>query len=122
MEIKTKTINKNKWTFVNEYWETSYAWGHKTNIIKNSYDYGAHKVRYYNRTWECYTYQTCMYGALNEVKQMELNRYIDNYKYENNITRFKRGEKQKVIEEFNNSELGQELQVLYDSIRLRDFD
>ena len=122
MEIRRKNINGNNWELVNEYWETSYAWGHKTTIIKNGYDYGTHKVRYYNRTWECYTYQTCMSGAVEKIKEEELQRFINNYKYTNNITRFKRGQKEKVIEEFNNSELGKELQELKDAIKERSFD
>lgn len=122
MEIRRKNINGNNWELVNEYWETSYAWGHKTTIIKNGYDYGTHKVRYYNRTWETYTYQTCMYGAIETIKEEELQRFIDSYKYKNNITRFKRGEKQKVIEDFNNTELGKELQELHDAVKYRNFD
>lgn len=122
MEIRRKNINGNNWELVNEYWETSYAWGHKTTIIRNGYDYGTHKVRYYNRTWEMYTYQTCMSGAIETIKEEELQRFIDSYKYKNNITRFKRGEKQKVIEDFNNTELGKELQELKNSVKNRDFD
>lgn len=122
MEIRRKNINGNNWELVNEYWETSYAWGHKTTIIRNGFDYGTHKVRYYNRTWESYTYQTCMYGAIETIKEEELQRFIDSYKYNNNITRFKRGEKQKVIEDFNNSELGKELQELHDAVKYRNFD
>ena len=122
MEIRRKNINGNNWELVNEYWETSYSWGHKTTIIRNGYDYGTYKVRYYNRTWECYTYQTCMYGAIEKTKEEELQRFIDSYKYKNNITRFKRGEKQKVIEDFNNTELGKELQELHDAVKYRNFD
>ena len=122
MEIRRKNINGNNWELVNEYWETSYAWGHKTTIIRNGFDYGTHKVRYYNRTWEMYTYQTCMSGAIETIKEEELQRFIDSYKYKNNITRFKRGEKQKVIEDFNNTELGKELQELKNSVKNRDFD
>lgn len=122
MEIRRKNINGNNWELVNEYWETSYSWGHKTTLIRNGYDYGTHKVRYYNRTWESYTYQTCMYGAIETIKEEELQRFIDSYKYKNNITRFKRGEKQKVIEDFNNTELGKELQELHDAVKYRNFD
>ena len=122
MEIRRKNINGNNWELVNEYWETSYSWGHKTTIIRNGFDYGTNKVRYYNRTWESYTYQTCMSGAIEKTKEEELQRFIDSYKYKNNITRFKRGEKQKVIEDFNNTELGKELQELKNSVKYRNFD
>lgn len=122
MEIRRKNINGNNWQFVNEYWETSYAWGHKTTILKNGYDYEPYKVRYYNRTWESYTYQTCMRGALGNLKNQELEHYIRRYKDNNGITRFKKGEKEKVIEEFNNTELGKELEILKQAIEERSFD
>lgn len=122
MEIRRKNINGNNWELVNEYWETSYSWGHKTTIIRNGYEYLTRKVRYYNRTWEYYTYQTCMYGALEELKQEELQLYIDRFKQDNNITRFKKGQKEKVIQDFNNTELGKELQELYNAIKDRNFD
>lgn len=122
MEIRRKNINGNNWELVNEYWETSYSWGHKTTIIKNGYDYGTHKVRYYNRTWESYTFQSCMSGAISELEETELQNYIDRYKEKNGISRFKKGQKEKVIQEFNNTELGKELEILKDAIRERSFD
>lgn len=122
MEIRRKNINGNNWQLVNEYWETSYAWGHKTTILRNNYDYGSHKVRYYNRTWERYTYETCMNGAINEIKELELSNYIRRFKEKNGISRFKKGQKEKVIEEFNNTEIGKELQALKDAIELKEFD
>lgn len=128
MEIRKKTINKGQvnectWTFVNEYWETRNAWGHRTNILRNNYDYGInHKVRYYNRTWEMYTYQTCMRGALAELKEQELEYYIKQYKDLHNIERFKKGQKEQVIEKFNNTEIGKELEILKQAIEERSFD
>lgn len=122
MEIRRKNINGNNWELVNEYWETYNSWGHKTTIIRNGYDFGTHKVRYYNRTWESYTYQTCMLGAIETIKEDELQRFINDYKYKNNITRFRKNEKQKVIEDFNNTELGIELQELKNSVKEKNFD
>lgn len=122
MEIRRKNINGNNWELVNEYWETSYSWGHKTTIIKNGYDYGTHKVRYYNRTWESYTFQSCMSGAISELEETELQNYIDRYKEKNGISRFKKGQKEKVVQEFNNTELGKELEILKGAIRERSFD
>ena len=122
MEIRRKNINGNNWQLVNEYWETSRAWGHKTTIIRNGYDCGSRKVRYYNRTWEMYTYQTCMRGALSELKEQELSYYIRQYKERNGIERFKKGQKEQVIEEFNNTELGKELEILKQAIEERSFD
>ena len=122
MEIRRKNINGNKWELVNEYWETYNSWGHKTTIIRNGYDYGTHKVRYYNRTWESYTYQTCMSSAILGLQKEEIDKYIQRYKEKNNITRFRKGEKQQVIREFKDTELGIELQELKNSVKEKNFD
>ena len=122
MEIRTKkTKSGNTYKFVNESWSNSNGWGHKTTIIRNSYDYEPHKVRYYNRTWESYTFQTCMSGAVNELREKELQRFIDNYKYSNNIDRFKKGQKQEVEKLFEETEIAQDLKELKEAIRDRKF-
>jgi len=97
MEIRTKVINGNKWQFVNESWSTNNAWGHRTNVFKNGLEIEEHKSRYYNRTWESYTFQSCMFGAISEIEYKEKIRFVDNYKYENNIDRFKKGQKDEVL-------------------------
>lgn len=92
MEIRRVNGKKgNKIELVNESWSTSRSWGHKTNVIINDFDYGKYKVRYYNRTWENYTFQSCMRGAIAKVMRYNITRYLENYKYTNNITRFKKG-------------------------------
>lgn len=121
MEIRTLKIGKDIWQLVNESWENSYAWGHKTNILKNGIEWGEHKCRYYNRTWERYTYQSCMFGAINEIKDRELNNYINDYKYENNIVRFKKGEKEQVIKQFEKSSLGKDLKKLERAVEFGEF-
>ena len=122
MEIREKTINGNKWQLINETWENYYAWGHKTTILRNGANWVSHKVRYYNRTWECYTYETCMRGAVEEIREQALYNYIHNYKVRNGITRFKRGQKEEVINAFKESDFARELDALKESIKNRDFD
>ena len=121
MEIRTLKIGKNIWQLVNESWSTSRSWGHKTNVLKNGYEYVEHKCRYINRTWERYTYQSCMFGAVEEIKERELNRFIDNYKYENNVDRFKKGEKEQVIKMFEKTEIAKDLKKLDRAIELGEF-
>ena len=94
----------------------------RKRIIRNGYDFGEHKVRYYNRTWESYTYQSCMFGAIREIKEQELELFINNYKYNNNVVRFKKGQKEEVIKEFEKTEIAIELNELYNAINDRNFD
>lgn len=99
-EFMKYEIENNEYVFVNEYWSTSRAWGHKTRLFKNGSEIAENKVRYYNRTWERYTYQSCMLGAIDNVVNDIIDYTLENYKYEHNITRWKKGEKEKVIADF----------------------
>ena len=122
MEVRFKKCKSgNVWKFVNEYWENSNGWGHKTTVFKNSYDYEPHKVRYLNRTWEMYTYQSCMSGAVSTIYEDELNRYIENYKNSKGIARFKKGEKETVINLFKETTLAKDLEELREAISNRNF-
>ena len=97
MEIKKYARGKNEYEFVCEYWETSYAWGHKVTMFKNGCEYNTNKVRYYNRTWENWTYQTAICGAIyNEIEKRE-KRLIEDYKYNNGIKRLKAEIKENII-------------------------
>ena len=123
MEVRIKKCKSgNLYQFVNEGYSNSNGWGHITTIIRNGYDYEPHKVRYYNRTWESYTFQTCMSGAVETIKERELDCYITNYKLANDIERLKKGEKERLIEQFERTEMGQDLQELKEAIRDRKFD
>lgn len=122
MEIRQKRINNRKWQLVNETWETSRAWGHKTTVLCNGFNEIEHSVRYYNRTWECYRYQTCMFGAVETLREQEQDRFIENYKEEKGIYRFKKGEKEQVIKEFNKTQMARDLNKLHEAISLNKFN
>ena len=124
MEIRRVNGKKgNKIELVNESWSTSRSWGHKTNVIINGFDYGEYKVRYYNRTWENYTFQSCMTGAIAKVMRYDITRYLENYKYTNNITRFKKGQREKLIAEYKESnDLMLDLEQTIQAINERNFD
>lgn len=84
--IYNKEINGVKFTLVCESWRTRYSWGHEVTLYKNDYyKIGRAKIRYYNRTWECYQYQAAIHfvisQAINDIKSAakiafkELNHY-----------------------------------------------
>ena len=124
MEIRRVNGKKgNKIELVNESWSTSKNWGHKTNVIVNGYDYGTYKVTYCNRTWESYTFQSCMTGAIAKVMRYNITRYLENYKYTNNITRFKKGQREELIAKYKESnDLMLDLEQTLQAINERNFD
>lgn len=98
MEIKKYEIGNVVYEFVNEYWETRYSWGHRTVLFRNNVEISNNKVRYYNRTWECFRYQTCMLGAIEHEMEWAMNKALEEYKEDKGIGRFRKGEKEIVIE------------------------
>ena len=123
MEIK-KIICKNgrEYNIVNETWETSRAWGHKSTLIAPWGEVESHKVRYYNRTWERYTYESCMSGLIETILEDNLKSYITQYKEKNDITRLTSLQKDIIKAEWQQKEYTQELMEIKERINCRRFD
>jgi len=47
-----------------EGWETRYSWGHTAEVSVNFETVARAKIRYYNRTWESYRFQSVIHSAL----------------------------------------------------------
>lgn len=63
--IYNKEINGVKFTLVCESWNTHNSWGHEVTLYKNdSIEIGRAKIRYYNRTWERYQYQSVILSVI----------------------------------------------------------
>lgn len=123
MEIKKiKCKSGNEYNIVNEYWETSNSWGHKSTLIASWGEVESHKVRYYNRTWECYTYQTCMSSLLDTILENNLKSYITQVKKIRGITRLLKGTREEIENDWNNKEYIQDLKEIQERIKNRDFD
>jgi hypothetical protein len=117
MEIKKYEIGNAVYEFVNEYWETRYSWGHKTVLFRNNIELSHNKVRYYNRTWERFRYQTCMLGAISNEMKWAMNRRLEDYKADKGISRFRKGEKEIVIENVKKeNDYYKELAELYQKV------
>ena len=123
MEIK-KIICKSgrEYNIVNETWETSRAWGHKSTLIAPWGEVESHKVRYYNRTWERYTYESCMSGLIETILEDNLKSYITQYKEKNDITRLTSLQKDMIKAEWQQQEYTQELMEIKERINDRRFD
>lgn len=123
MEIK-KIICKNgrEYNIVNEYWETSHAWGHKSTLIAPWGEVESRKVKYLNRTWERYTYESCMSGLIETILEDNLKSYITQYKEKNDITRLTSLQKDMIKAEWQEKEYTQELMEIKERINDRRFD
>lgn len=119
-EFMKYDIDNDEFTFINDYWQTSRAWGHSTRLFKNGNEIATNRVRYYNRTWEYFRYQTCMIGAINNEMEYVLQNALNNYKDEHNITRFRKGEKAKVIADIEeHNAYYRQLKTLLEKVRCK---
>ena len=123
MEIRRIVCKNGRvYNIVNETWETSRAWGHKSTLIAPWGEVESRKVKYLNRTWERYTYESCMSGLINTILEDNLKSYITQYKEKNDITRLLADKKAEVIKEWEQKEYTQELMEIKERINDRRFD
>ena len=123
MEIrKIKCKSGNEYNIVNETWETSRAWGHKSTLVAPWGEVESRKVRYYNRTWESYTYQNCMSGLLDTILENNLKSYIAQIKEVRGITRLLKSTREEIENDWNKKEYIQDLKEIQERIKTRNFD
>ena len=123
MEIRRVVCKSGRvYNIVNETWETSRAWGHKSTLIAPWGEVESRKVKYLNRTWERYTYESCMSGLINTILENNLKSYITQYKEKNDITRLTSLQKDMIKAEWQQQEYTQELMEIKERINDRRFD
>ena len=102
MTIRKITINGNAYEFINDSRNTRSGFAHDTTLFKNGEEIGRATAIYYNRTWECYRYQTVMKKCVRGLIDEKYNDFIVAYKAENNIKRLtagKRAEADRIFED-----------------------
>lgn len=110
MEIKKL---KNDYQFVNEGKGNRVGFYHKSILFKGTRQIAEYKIQYYNRTWECYRFQTCMKNCISNYIDKELERYIQRYKKENNITRLISAKRDEATKQFEEQAEIKELREIY---------
>ena len=114
MRIKKFNINENEYSFVCEAWSNSRSWGHKVNLFRNNYEIAEARIRYYNRTWESYEFQSTMLKAINIVEEKHRLLELEYYRAKTGRKRLKQEEKEEI---YKNSKQLQELQELKEKVR-----
>lgn len=93
---KTVEVNGKKYTFFNESGNTRSGFYHKSVLFINDNEVIDNRCNYYNRTWECYQYQTVMKYCLYKLKNNRVERLKERFKTENGYSKMT----QKRLEEF----------------------
>lgn len=84
---KFKSKKLKKYMFVNESVGTRSGFKHISKLFYNDYEIIENVAHYINRTWECYTFQTSMCGAVYTLIENRKEAIKRDYKEKNNIKR-----------------------------------
>lgn len=72
METKIISLNGDRFTFICRSKSVSGGFRHLCTLLKNDVEGASESVRYYNRTWEAYTFQTVMLKCARKIGNEEL--------------------------------------------------
>lgn len=111
--LHKREINGKEYQFSCETYSTYNSWGHRCILFCNGVEVTQQKIRYYNRTWESYQYQSVMRKCADILIGRAKEFAVDWWKRQNEKKRISSKMKQYLIE--NDVEV-KHYQALYDSI------
>lgn len=103
MDIVRKIINGNEYIFYNSFRGNRSGFVHETELYKNNYNIGWNKCQYYNRTWECYTYQSVMKGLVSGLMESAMEEFKNAWKESHGIKRLTKEKKESMMKDFKNN-------------------
>ena len=83
---------------VGDSYSNSRSWGHTAVVFKEDYELSKSRIRYYNRTWESYTYQSVILDALYEAIKGRESRIIADYKDKSGAIRITKRKREELVE------------------------
>lgn len=119
MKILNKKINKNNYEFVNEGWCNSTGWGHRSVLFKNGHQISENKIKYLNRTWEQYEFQSCMYGCVYPLIEKRKSELKESFKEKKGITKLTQKYEKEYAKYLKQDDELKELNKLYKSLQWR---
>ena len=94
MKIRSMNINGRSIRFYNEHRDTRNGFAHDTTLMIDGKVMQRATIRYINRTWERYGFQSVMLEAVDLLEKAKTLEISDEFKRENGI-KLVRGEKRK---------------------------
>lgn len=116
MEIRKIKVNGREYQFVNSSRNTRTGFAHDTTLFIDGREYGRATAIYYNRTWECYQYQTVMKRCIDEMIENNYKDYVEMYKADNDIKRLTAEKREQMETEFYKQKEIKELQKVYKAL------
>lgn len=103
MEILKKEINGVEYEFVNSSRGNRSGFVHETKLFKDGRLLAENKCQYYNRTWECYRYQSVMKGLIYRLINSCEEKFKNEWKDSHNVKRLTEAKKQAMQEDLENN-------------------
>ena len=113
MEIIKKEVNGKVYEFINSSRGNRSGFVHETQLFKDGRLLGKNKVQYYNRTWECYRYQSVMRGVIYKLLESYKEDFKTIWKNRHNVKRLTETKKQAMMEDLESNLSYAELKELY---------
>ena len=103
MDITKKSVNGNEYEFVNNFRGNYSGFVHESTLFRNGRMIGQNKIQYYNRTWECYTYQSVMKGLVHELLESCKEAHKNAWKADHGIKRLTEAKRKAMQEDLENN-------------------
>lgn len=103
MTIVKKTVDGNEYEFVNSSRGNRSGFVHEATLFRNGSYEGEAKIQYYNRTWECYTYQSVMKRLVHGLIECCEEAFQTAWKEEHNVKRLTEAKKNAMQEDLRNN-------------------
>lgn len=117
MEIRKLS---NGYQFVNNSRGNRSGFVHETTLLNNNgLEVGNYKIQYYNRTWECYQYQSVMQSCIHNIIEKRKENFIRLSKEKYNIRRLTKEKREQAEAVFENMEQIKELRKMYRELKNR---
>lgn len=75
-----QVFNKGEFSIIAETYNTRFSWGHKATLLHDGREIAKAKIRYYNRTWEKYTYQSVCFAVINTAIDNRTKHLYNNFR------------------------------------------
>ena len=97
-QIYSVDFNGVNYSVLGESWETRNSWGHTAYLLRNGDEISRARVRYYNRTWESYRYQSAGLQAVDVARDAAVARALEDYRERTGKKRLSADEKKQILE------------------------
>lgn len=92
-----------RFTFICWGWNEAGRWGHEVRLLDRGREVARSRIRYYNRTWETYRFQTAMMDAVERLRRNMISHEEEKLR-ESRGGRLARGDHYNVYKKYENDE------------------